>query len=339
MSWIDDLVKSVSHTEETVDSSVWKPFPESALAPYYWNHLAKKILQAVKICKEKNIKPETIAETWKSQSWLRDQLATFVAYLDIIKLQKSEKILIIDFFHETLLLSKTDPFSLKGITHIYDTETVNGILSNLKWLESDKHAAREVGFLSTSLLTLGYALYTDLFPSVGVDFHGPYRLNKDSHLIVRDFFDTKPEELWAESKEFRYKSLTIFTIYKKARFFIDFYGNLTCDENLTLILKRFAVVVDGKNIDSLREISNLGNYFSKLTVEIYKKFTNLNFEQTKRKFMEAHFYGYKSLCDLAGIDWEPPQKAYYAIEGKHLLQSDDEDWIEKMRKDLRNLYS
>lgn len=339
MSWINDFVKSVAQTEKTVDHTVWKPFPPDALTPYYFNHLINKVLEVAEICQKDNITPEAIGKNWIGQSWLRNELTTVVWFDNFIKLNKKEKRNLIDFYLGLLYLNRDDPFSVKGITRIYNKKTLKIILAGLKWEKANKDKSRNLGFLITTLLTLTYTLYTDLFPSAGCEFHGPYHLDKDSILMIRDFWDIKPTPLWPDCQEFKYKSFTIFTVYKKAKFFIDCYGNITCDKIMPQILKNYGVVVDGKIINSQNQISELGDYFSQLTTEYYKKFENLNFEQTKVKFMEAHFYGYKKLLDLVKINWKPQLKAYQSIENKKLLAEKPEssNWQKNWKKSLKDL--
>lgn len=333
-SWIENFLSSVARTEETVDPTTWEPFSYGSLAPYYFDFLIRKVFTAAKILKTRKINPKYIIN---SQAWFRGEFAALIYYLRFVNLDRHQITFLINFYLDILSFNKSDPFATHGINRLYDSQKIRNIVSRLQWAKADRQSSRQVGNLSVSLLVLSFALYTDIFPCAGCEFHGPYPLDDGSILIIRDFFDIKPLDLWLEAKEFKYKQVTLFTVYKPAQFFIDCYGNITCNKNMVDILDKYSVVADRKQIISKQKIVELESYLDNLATKQRNKLKKLRLEGIKKKFMEAHFYGYRELFEKAGMSWKPQAEAFKAIQNKKIIKEKvAKDWVETMRERLEN---
>lgn len=322
--WQKQFIDSLVNTYLTVDSSTWFPFSGDALVPYYYSSYCQKIIKAIRKLKDKKIPAAQAAFYIRRPSVLLSELDLLVSYLGTrsTKMSSGDAALIFDFFSQMLIsYNPFDPFRLGGKNFVLEQGEINKIMTKTKWEKASFVSAKSLGKLVASLHTLYCSLYTDLWPASGVEFHGPYEVKFESKkciLIVRDYYDIAPKQIWPRFVNFNPKSVRILNIYRPSKFFIDFYGNITCGGNLIELLVAFSVIADNKVV-SMENMLSLTAQLGGRSIEQYEYFRKLPFEQIKRKYLESHVYGLKGLFDLAGLSWKPNRQMYQDIAGKALL--------------------
>lgn len=229
---------------------------------------------------------------------------------------------------------RDDIFSKNGTLLILGPEDVSILERSVDWTTARAGLARELGKLIVSLNTLAYGLYTDVWANAAGDMcHGPYTLSDGRQLIIRDYVDLAPADLWNHCMDWEIRSVRILTCYRQGvNLEIDFYGNLTAESNLIDSLSCFAFVVDGHQLE-VAALNKLIISVAHRAIAQNKAIRSLGFEEIKRKFLEAHCYTERDFLKLAGLDWRPSQSMYDAIGGKALLPG-AEDW-----GDDRKLYA
>jgi len=217
---------------------------------------------------------------------------------------------LIEFFERTadllLALRREDPFCKEERNVIWDESK----LEEVKGLEFVKPSPEEKRLLSTINVSLWqYARILQCNHHVySHEFHGPYDLG-DSILLVREYFDLKPVQVWEEVKGFPYEKLLILETYRKGfDLRIDTFNHLYSDEPLPNNLTSFLILVDGKEFagrdkdDFLTELNQaLNNSFSELSSHISSFSPRDWFE----KIIWMRHYYLRKAKELLSEDWKP----------------------------------
>ena len=230
---------------------------------------------------------------------------------------------IMDFFVKVLKAkNKRDIFAIKeNICH--SRKEIDQLMKNIKWLKGTPEISKTLGKLYLGLSSLVIALMNDWCTDNGIEVFGPYDVSKqfgsDTILVIREFPRLIPVELWPHSKNYKYKQVKIYTVYKNIKLEVEFVGCHTIFEgNLSENLLKFALTVDREYIGNPKTIDNLSDYFIKLAEGQQKRVKDLSFEDLKRKIIAQEFYQLKDFFDLVGIDFKPPSEFIKRIKDKKL---------------------
>jgi hypothetical protein len=240
-----------------------------------------------------------------------------IAGLKVAKVQGIEDISIEDRIkYVTLLFDiikqkvKSDVFCLDGKNLLLDEHQVTTLLTRTKWdtplSEAEK---REIAFLTVSASNLCYTLYFDLFAAAGFYFHGPYDTSKKfgegTTLIIRDYHDINPTELWPEL-EMPYKKLRIYAVYKNLYPEMNFVNHMITKTSIGDKLVAYKIYLDDKEI-GMKDVPELIKVLHKVSSHQKKKIDAMpNLEKVK-KGAEICYYMFRKLRQYMGDDWRPPK--------------------------------
>ena len=145
-------------------------------------------------------------------------------------------------------------------------------------------------------------------------FHGPYYIpGQEEEILIRDFIDLNPQELWKATREVKYKNLRVVAAYRDLGMSIDIYDNVSIREGTTYVnsLKAYYIEADGKLL-SPEEVDRLGEELAGVILAISAEVEAMDWRQLAGKYAEIFWYGKKEL--KAGRDWCPPRAIYERIE-------------------------
>lgn len=229
---------------------------------------------------------------------------------------------IIDFylFFFDILEKKvgTDIFCLNDKHRILSESQVEKIKMDLLQVDhADLEIKKEIAKLILALESLIWALYYDLFPCAGSERHGPYSVEKENVILVRDYFNIDPSEIWPIDN--KYSSIKIFLKYpKNTDIKINLNNQIRSSKPLRNELISFLIYVDGEKVTSLSEIRSLFQYFSGLVEKQAKRVNTLPPIKIMEKGAEIYYYRYKNLYKDHKEDWHPPRQIYNRIDGFRL---------------------
>jgi hypothetical protein len=146
------------------------------------------------------------------------------------------------------------------------------------------------------------------------EFHGPYHFpGKTEEILVRDFIDLKPLELWESTRPVQYKNARIVTAYRDLAMSIDIYDNVSINNDTTYVnsLESYYIEADGKILD-LDEVDRLRTVLSGVMLNITGEVETLEWRQLAKKYAEIFWYSKKDL--KPGNDWHPPGTVDERIE-------------------------
>lgn len=308
--------------EKTVDWRTAKPFTVDALDPYYYDIVIGRILSALD---SPAVRKADGRSLFAGPANIRNQMVVVLFYSKFYRIRRADRMKIAMFYYRILKsYSPGDPFTWRGTNRILSKAEVSRLAGSAAWKSSTPEVSRELGKLLVSLASLAYGLYTDATPSLCGEFHGPYdvsgRFDRGHTLLVRDYFNLKPTELWPHTRDYRFKSVRIYAIYRGVKIRPDFYGNFVADKNLVDNLSYYSVLVNGRQVNGMDGMKRAREYLARLTVEQMERVDRMDLEQVKRKFAETEMLQYKRIFGLAGIEPGATPDIIDRINGKRLLK-------------------
>jgi len=224
------------------------------------------------------------------------------------------------FFVFNVIESKTqdDIFCLNGSHKVLSRKEVKEIEKTQEWTEAkDQKIKKEIANLIISLESSVWALYFDSFSCAGKEIHGPYQVAGKNIILVRNYFNLNPKEIW--SVKGKYRSIRMRLKYsKKAGIKLDYANHIKSAKPLLNELISFSISVDGKRVAALSEIRSLSRYFSHLAKKQAERINALPSLEIIKKGAEIYYYRYKKFFEYYGEDWHPPQQVYDRINGLKL---------------------
>lgn len=201
---------------------------------------------------------------------------------------------------------------------------VSALLQDTTWEEAGVEEARLLGKLTVGLAMLVHGLYNDWFTDYSYEVSGSYAAAPEGKriMLVREFDDLKPVEVWPEAQALRHKRVSILAEYEGLACKIAFVGcHATFSRSLVDSLVRYAVFADGKQVTGRRALAELAEYFLNVSQEHYAAYAAMDLEVQKEKYFLQEAYVFKWLFDAAGMPWLPSREFYDSVKGKPLLES------------------
>jgi hypothetical protein len=182
-----------------------------------------------------------------------------------------------------------------------------------KMVTADKSSSLAVHKLCAILWNYAECLF---FRTHGLirEFHGPYHFpGTKEEILIRDFIDIKPLELWELSRPLEYENIRIVAAYRDLGISIDIYDNVSINADTTYVnsLRSYYIEADGKKLD-LDELNRLYKVLSEIMLNITGEVETLEWRQLAKKYAEIFWYSKKELKD--GRDWRPPVTVHERIE-------------------------
>jgi hypothetical protein len=298
------------------------------LYSYYEDLWIDKVYEAVQKFRKSGKTIGEISKAMPNSSSCRFILLIMVMHLKNARVTDKQKIrALCDFFVDVVRSKTTNSDLFAHDTNFAHTELeVDDFLNKTEWEAASAESAKEIGKTTVGLATLVHSLYNDWMTDYGYEICGPYDASKKfggKHiLLVRDFKDIKPVEIWPEANDFKHKSIRLLTVYKDLDCKIAYVGcHTTYSGNLLDHLSHYAVYADGKQIKGLEGLAELSSYFLGIAQELFAKYSSLDFEEQKRKYFVQEAYQLKNFFEAVGVPWKPTQDFYERVAGKPLRES------------------
>jgi hypothetical protein len=248
-------------------------------------------------------------------------------YLDCPKNKKDIINFVMSFFEVIKSKVKGEIFCLDGTHRLLTNTEVKEIEKNKRWMKAENYKTKRLisNFISC-LENLVWAFYFDIFVSTGREIHGPYFINKNEVILVRDYYNLNPKEIWGIDN--KYQSLKIFLKYpKECNIQLNYANQVKSSKPLGENLISFSIEVNRKPVKDLHEIFLLFKYFLRLGEKQANKVNKLSPLEIVKKGAEIYYYRYKELYKFYKEDWRPPRVVYQRINTLKLK------WLDYFKSD------
>ena len=325
MSWIDEFAKgSYSlYAGNTIDA--FQPLDFFHFYGIWYDLWLTRVIEALEKLGAENKSYSDLKDIIPTPSSLRALIQKAIpAYIGSSRQNKELYRRYTNFLARMLAEAcPADPFGLMS-TPLHTPEQLKAVMDSQSWLLASPVEARMIGKLITSAGSLVHGLYNDVVTDFAWDAYGPYanqaKDNQKYTLLIRNFPDLRPADLWANDFLPHIKSLQIYQLFQDVTWEIACVGchTLLKDGNPMTGLKYFAIVSEGKPLP-MPEINNLILELAEKAEKIYREIRKKDFEQIKQMVMLQECYQFKILFEAAGMDWKSTPAMLSATKDKPLL--------------------
>lgn len=336
-SWLDEFLQALEKTLGFMDLST--------LQPTSWRHFQPLIAQEwldwfwriIEKRNEQNIPFETVAQVLQPDL-CREHLLFTLEDLKTAHWPLEKRLQVANFFYQTLKaqMPQGDLFGLYGTTRRHSQNDIRSLMQN-SFEQGTPEIARELGKLYNGAYNLGASLYLDFYMGKAVENWGPYQLENNQILVIKEMRFLRPTEIWSDIKTTMNK-IGLFAVYENVEFSTDLIACHTQYKGDVINgLKNWRMECDGKVITDISEIRAIGNNLAEVGIEQWQHLTTLPERELLQKAVWIRCYMFKEVCDLLGIDWQPTKQLLDAIKNK-TLQEGWKQWKQPIEKEAFNEY-
>ncbi len=177
-----------------------------------------------------------------------------------------------------------------------------------------------------SLATLLWAYAESLYfqgREICCEYHGPYLDHNGIRVIVRDYQNLAPNDLWMDQKfsDF-YQNIRIVTLHNEyLQLTIDAYNNVNIPHgDFINSCIGGLLFVNGSIADDVM-VSILIQDFSERLVTQLARVNSMSAQSLYLQYLNIFWYRKKKLADFLSLDWIPPENAIEQINCSEIKQS------------------
>lgn len=335
---LDKLLQVYCDGIYAMDPKTALPFWDYDFGPVYGDLWIKKMLHAMHLAQEKGLTAKQVSGFFQNIAVPRKELIYSLVDLKVGRVTKAERMFFVNFWWDVVKEMSVEDRLAEKSNIIHTPGQIENFMRSLQWQPADLSRARQVGNLAMSLNSLAYGLYTDIFAHNSMENFGPYDVSTffgDGRyiLVIKQWANLRPVELYPEFKDFPFDKLNIFAVYKNIGYKVDIYTHQIYEGNAAQSLIQYCVLAnEKKTINDKLELSKLNGYVGQLAVEHYEKMQQRGFEGAKKIWVLARNYQFKDFFKAVGLDWHD-QEMQERVKNKPLLKTDFWDF-EKYPKEI-----
>ncbi|MEK7084319.1 MAG: hypothetical protein AAB932_03740 [Patescibacteria group bacterium] len=289
----------------------------------------KRILTLIDDCESSDIVGKAFGVLCPSVSKLRNMAMTDCWMAKCAGVPRADRERIFVWYSKAMLgICLKDPYALEGTNLIHTPEEIDQFLSGSHPATPD--IARRLGRLISACYHFGHAAYSDMNPETVYDNYGsydvagtlpypPFRREGTYIVVVKEFNNLRPVELWPETASLPCESIRIVCLYEDVKMSIDNITHVTYDGDIINGLRQYRLMVDGHDA-KIEEVSKLTDAIATMAIQVFQKFQSLDFEKRKETYFYQKAYVYKRIYDRLGQDWRPSEEILAEARGKPLCQ-------------------
>lgn len=320
-------------------SEYW-PLKPAQMTAYFEDSIAVGVFKKVEILRKKRVPLEKAAKMFSTPGILRNFLENFantglkvannVGWFETSFKEREE---FFNYLFKVLEeMVKNDIFLRDGMQIILDQGEMGKIPWN-EFIKLDKETSKIIRRFNLAIFSLVWSFYFDVFTYTGFSLHGPYKVPAkkfgiNMNLIINDYFNLRPVEIWPEAKNVLFEKVRICQIYKNINWKISFFERVDPSVNLNDNLIYSFIEIDGKIISDLEKVKELTGRIFEIIARQTDFVNNLSSLEKVKKASEICYYGLRGIFTYFNESWKPPK------EIDDFIKKTGEVNIEKLEKDL-----
>lgn len=322
---IEDFLLTLT-TTLTDTAELW-PLSPSQLFPYIDLDQSLDLYQKLSFLIKKRMSFKEIAGLFKRSRVIREFLVDSAASglkaahrLGIGNISINDQTNFITLLIKLLKqLSPEDPFCLQGTNRVWAKAKVNKFIKTQCWVEVNEELKKALNLLSANLFTLTWSFYWDYFSGAGSDIHGPYPLpsekfREDRALLVKDYYNLAPKEIWSLAKKVPFKSIVLAQTYDYNDIFVSFGNRVINYDNLSKYNNYFSLIVDKQAVYRVEEIVSLTEQIKEIAAEQISYVNKLTDFDKVRKGAKLAYYSLKDFYLNFDDNWFPKERVEKTIK-------------------------
>lgn len=204
-------------------------------------------------------------------------------------------------------LTQEDPLCLEGKNVYWPQAAVDDFVAKYEWQEATDEYREAVDKLSINLYSMNWSFYWNYYGAAGYDIHGPYQSNNfaNSQIVIKDYFNPAPTELWPLAKEVPFKSAMLAQVYKDTHIKISFGNRIVGQGDMAGHNSHFVFVVDGKQVTDIKTMQGIAQKAADITKRQTDYVNVMDKMDVARMCAKLSFYIHKGFYLHFGKDWYP----------------------------------
>lgn len=297
------------------DYNDW-PIKFNSIMHLFLEEFYESFEQEIKICDDQQINDKTIAASFGNPARIYRMINGIIygmkrKHIDL-NVQRNIVCKLLDI---TSCLKYGSIFNENGKNIIYSPTELNSCLSRISLHKADTEEAQIIQKVCGILWAYTEAIFFRAH-DITKEFHGLYT-DKDfkGNLLVREYLNLAPTELWPDVKLLPYQKIKIYCLYNSELCLsIDAYNHLFLQEgNYIEDLYGYYITGDGEEL-TLEQLFLLSKGMFKTISDIQSwVYKNTWVEHTK-KYADIYWYRKKPLSDLCCCSNKVPDAVYKKIE-------------------------
>ena len=212
-------------------------------------------------------------------------------------------------------LKAGDVLCRDGNNLVLSGEEAKAVATSVEPESASGPIARSFQALAATLWSAAEALY---FACHGVarEQHGVYLQDDGRAVIVRDYRELAPAELWPDLPPLRFPALRLLAWHAPAaRIEWDLFNNLYVNgPPLTETLSAVAVVAGKGASLPVDELDGLAKELLTLVETVTRRIDSWDEDEVARQYLRILWWQVRPLLLLAGRDWQPPDAVLGRVE-------------------------
>lgn len=295
-------------------SPVFNPIEaEMYLAKYFY----ERFYESVKKLEKEGYCKADIARMLKAPSRIA-QTTWPMSSIKLASLNKEQRINLVLGIMDFISFYRKDVFCEKKKNLLYSEPGLERVFNEIKVVDLQKEDnseefKRELSKLNAALFSFTELLYFAIH-AVGHEFHGPYNIGKNEIMVVREFYDLKPD-FWPFTSPLPFDSIKIWAVYNsKTNMEFDFFNRIRSSTPVSENLRKFSIKLNGRLLSEAGKIKEVTREIEASLKKGIPEIAKLEKTALMKKYVEAYFFILKPLQDKLGKDWRPPLQLYEEIE-------------------------
>jgi hypothetical protein len=290
------------------------PIRDSRINHSFLKEYTKEFLDDLNELKKKGYSYEDVGKLFRNPSRLMrmGHLLLKGAKLSDFSIEEQRN-LILELLKIVEKQKSGDIFNENKRNIILDSDELSKLIDGLSFIRVDTEKARLIQRLCGMLWAYSESPFF-VAHDIGMEEHGLYHY-KGKNIMIRDFFNLRPIELWPDCKEFSFNEIRVICVYNK-EFQVDFdvFSNTYPNRgNVIEDLEEFYIEADGKALE-INEIEGIFESASKIMESISKKIESMSITDLAKKYADVYWYRKRPLRDALNKPWAPGEHIYELID-------------------------
>lgn len=224
------------------------------------------------------------------------------------KIKKVNEFLAEFMFH----FYKKDHFCMNITNILWDEEKIKEKFNKEKLIRTESLKDKKILAYNGYFRAITEMLYL-YFDNLGHEIHGPYELESGERLVIREWYDLKPEYYdFVEGLPF--SSVRVYEVYKpETGIRIDISNRVFIDESLDKCITGFYFEIDDESLGYSKTVKTM-EIVKSVCAEGCEELERLSLNQLLERAVKMHFYIFKPITDIIGFSWEPSKECMERVK-------------------------
>lgn len=300
---LDLYKKSLQSAWGFNDYNDW-PIKFNTIMHLFIDDFAKEFLDDFELLQSRNISIEEIAQKFENPARVYRIINPIIFGMKRMKLDlKFQRQFVLSLLDIAAALKSGSVFNEDGRNMILSSLKIEKLKNDMNFNEADHKSSAMIHRFCGVMWAYTESIFFRAH-DVTKEIHGPYKLDNERILLVREYLNLNPSEIWEGVPLLPFKKIAIYGIYKNSlNIKIDAYNHLFHEGgNYNEDLLSYRIEVEGKEI-GLEEMMHYTEQMFETITKIHSWAEKADLHEKATKYAEIYWYRKKPLRDCLGRDW------------------------------------